>query len=457
MVRLASVEEDTLIMPTIGRALGLHGVEGSDDTVLAALRDRRMLLVLDNLEQLPTAGIVVSRLLEQCRWLVVLATSRAALRVRGEVEHAVQPLATPSGIGGMADVEAAPAGLLLLTRARAVSPGFGTSPDDAPAGGGALSSAWPACPWPLELAAARARLLSPQLLLERLDDAMARDGAVDLPERQRTMRATLDWSYRLLSEAERALYRRLSVFVGGATLAAVEEVADDLGDVLPLLERLIEHSLVRATSLPDGTVWHSMLEPVHRTPPRCLPPTRPSSLGRATRRSTVSAPARRRCTTKAATRSCGSSGPSATPATSPRLRTTGSPSGRASTPGRWCGTSGSSGGCAVTSGRVERLAEGGPGGWRVTPRTRIRAMLTRRVDGLRARWNRRKRAPAGPWPEQVVVAADRAHSVTPTRRPAKGLLPPGVRRRSSRAPITLPPGHRRSGTRRSRGRFRSSV
>ena len=271
MVRLAAVEDDTLIMPAIGRALGLHAVEGSDDTVLVALRDRRLLLVLDNLEQLPTAGIVVSRLLEECPWLVVLTTSRAALRVRGEVEHAVHPLATPSGIGGMAEVEAAPAGLLLLTRARAVSPGFGTSPDDALAVA-ALCRRLAGIPLALELAAARARLLSPQLLLERLDDAMAREGAVDLPERQRTMRATLDWSYRLLSEAERALYRRLAVFAGGASLGAVEEVADDLGDVLPLLERLIEHSLVRATSLPDGTVWHSMLEPVHQHAASLLAP-----------------------------------------------------------------------------------------------------------------------------------------------------------------------------------------
>jgi tetratricopeptide (TPR) repeat protein len=101
---------------------------------------------------------------------------------------------------------------------------------------------------------------------------MAREGAVDLPERQRTMRATLDWSYRLLGETERALYRRLSVFAGGATLAAVEEVAHDLGEVVPLLERLLEHSLVRATTLPDGTVWHSMLEPVHQHAASLLAP-----------------------------------------------------------------------------------------------------------------------------------------------------------------------------------------
>lgn len=263
MVHLASIEDEVLILPTIGRALGLHDVEGSDDTVVEVLHRRRLLLVLDNLEQLPTAGLVVSRLLEDCDGLVVLATSRAPLRVRGEVEHAVHPLALPTGIGGMAEVEAAPAGMLLLTRARSVAPGFATSPDDAGVVA-ALCHRLAGIPLALELAAARARLLSPQLLLERLDDAMVREGAADLPERQRTMRATLDWSYRLLREPERALYRRLSVFSDGAALDAVEQVVDDLGDVLPLLERLIEHSLIRVTTLPDGTVRHSMLEPVHQ-------------------------------------------------------------------------------------------------------------------------------------------------------------------------------------------------
>ena len=263
MVLLAAVEDDALVLPTIGRALGLHAVEGPDEAVVNALGGRRVLLVLDNLEQLPGVGITVTRLLEECDQLVVLATSRAALRVRGEVEYAVQPLALPSGIGGMAEVEAAPAGMLFLTRARAVSPGFATTPDDAVVVT-ALCTRLAGIPLALELAAARARLLSPRLLLDRLDDAMAREGSADLPERQRTIRATLDWSYRLLTEAEQALYRRLSVFTDGASLDAVEAVAGERNGVLGHLERLVEHSLVRVTTLPDGSVRHSMLEPVHQ-------------------------------------------------------------------------------------------------------------------------------------------------------------------------------------------------
>lgn len=271
VVHLAAVEDEALILPTVGRALGLHAVEGSDETVLAALRGRDLLLLLDNLEQLRTAGVVVARLLEECDGLCVLATSRAALRVRGESEYAVQPLALPTGRHGMAEVEAAPASRLLLSRARAVAPGFASSPDDARAVA-TLSRRLSGIPLAIELAAARARLLSPLLLLDRLDDALDREGATDLPERQRTMRATLDWSYRLLSGPERALYRRLAVFTGGATIDAVEQVAGDLGDVLTLLERLVEHSLVRVTTLSDGTVRHSVLEPVHQHAASLLEP-----------------------------------------------------------------------------------------------------------------------------------------------------------------------------------------
>nr|WP_255523905.1 helix-turn-helix domain-containing protein [Terrabacter sp. MAHUQ-38] len=271
VVHLAAVEDEALILPTIGRALGLHAVEGSDETVLTALRRRDLLLLLDNLEQLRAAGVVVARLLEECDGVRVLATSRAALRVRGESEYAVQPLALPTGREGMPEVEAAPASRLLLSRARAVAPGFASSPDDARAVA-ALSRRLAGIPLAIELAAARARLLSPLLLLDRLDDALDREGAADLPERQRTMRATLDWSYRLLGEPERALYRRLAVFTGGASIDAVEQVAGDLGDALTLLERLVEHSLVRVTTLADGTVRHSVLEPVHQHAASLLEP-----------------------------------------------------------------------------------------------------------------------------------------------------------------------------------------
>jgi predicted ATPase len=102
------------------------------------------------------------------------------------------------------------------------------------------------------------------MLLERLGETLDQAGARDLPERQRTMRTTLEWSYRLLAETEQELFRRLSVFTGGAALDAVEHVAADLQQVLESLERLVEHSLVVVVTLPDGSVRYTMLEPVHQ-------------------------------------------------------------------------------------------------------------------------------------------------------------------------------------------------
>jgi predicted ATPase len=185
----------------------------------------------------------------------VLATSRAALRLRGEREHQVHPLGLP-GSGEARAVLASPSGALFAERAVAVSPCFAV--DD----GNALDVArlcgrLAGIPLALELAAAKVRLLHPAALLARLDTAMASSGARDLPPRQRTMQATLDWSYDLLEPDERRLFRLLGVFTGGFTLEAAEAVAE--GDVLAPLERLVEHSLVRVAA--DGTRY-DQLEPV---------------------------------------------------------------------------------------------------------------------------------------------------------------------------------------------------
>ncbi|MFM6847812.1 MAG: ATP-binding protein [Terrabacter sp.] len=263
VVHLASVDQEVLLLPAIGRAVGLHAVEGSDETVLAGLRDRDLLLVLDNLEQLRGAAAVVARMLQECAQLRVLATSRAPLRCRGEVEYAVQPLALPAAESSLADVETTAASRLLLDRARAVAPRFACRSEDGPVVA-ALTRRLSGLPLAIELAAARARLLTPRLLLERLDEALDLEGPADLPDRQRTMRATLDWSYRLLEAPEQLLYRRLAVFTDGAALDDLRQVAADQPDVLDLLERLVEHSLVRVHTLPDGSVRHTMLEPVHQ-------------------------------------------------------------------------------------------------------------------------------------------------------------------------------------------------
>jgi predicted ATPase len=229
---------------------------------LAALR---VLLVLDNLEHLLGAAGQLAELVARCPQLAVLVTSRAPLRVLGEVEYPLQPLAVPAPTSSdVVEVTACPAVRVFAERARSVSPSFDVTDDNAPAVA-ALCRRLAGIPLALELAAARVRYLTPQALLARLDDAMARAGGPDLPARQRTMRATFDWSYDLLDEPEQRLLRLLSVFAGGCPLEAIEDIGVRLGHaqpVLPLLEVLVEHSLVIAGTDDEGRPRFGLLEPV---------------------------------------------------------------------------------------------------------------------------------------------------------------------------------------------------
>jgi predicted ATPase/transcriptional regulator with XRE-family HTH domain len=262
-VPLAALDDPRLVLPAVGHALGLSGVEGPDvlGVVSAGLATGRTLLVVDNLEHLLDAASDLAVLLESCPSVTILASSRAALRVRGEREHAVPPLDVPrdGGVDPEA-VLASPAGALLAERAQAVSPSFAVTPGNAGAVAG-LCTRLAGIPLALELAAAKVRLLEPAALLDRLDTALSSGGARDLPARQRTMRATLDWSYDLLDDAEQRLFRRLAVFAGGFTLEAAEAVAEPGTDVLGVLERLVEHSLVQVGSDEDGARY-GLLEPV---------------------------------------------------------------------------------------------------------------------------------------------------------------------------------------------------
>jgi predicted ATPase/DNA-binding XRE family transcriptional regulator len=256
-VPLAAVSDPSLVVPAVGRAVGLGGVEGLDaaDVVAAALSGSRLLLVVDNLEHLLDAAAGLGELLERCPGVVLLATSRAALRLRGEHEHPVQPLAVPEGAARAATVLGSAAGALFVERARAVAPGFDLDDENA-ADVARLCVRLAGIPLALELAAAKVRLLSPAALMSRLVAAMASGGPRDLPSRQRTITATLDWSYDLLAPTEQRLLRLLGVFTGGFTLEAAEAVAG--GDVLEPLENLVAQSLVQVH--PDGR--YGQLEPV---------------------------------------------------------------------------------------------------------------------------------------------------------------------------------------------------
>jgi predicted ATPase/DNA-binding XRE family transcriptional regulator len=274
-VDLAPLRDPALVIPTIARSLSLREAEGesASGTLHAHLLEKRTLLVLDNFEHLLEAAAEVVHLIEECPRMVVLATSRAPLRVRSEQEYPVSPLALPSSIRNPTreEVLGAPSGRLFLERARTTSPSFEVTSENA---GAVAAICWrlAGLPLALELAAARVRLLEPTALLLRLDQALSMAWARDLPERQRNMRATLDWSYELLSEPERRLFRRLSIFAGGFTLEAGEvvgaqaaEAGEGPEEVLGLLNALMEQSLV--VMLPPragGEVRYGILEPVRQ-------------------------------------------------------------------------------------------------------------------------------------------------------------------------------------------------
>jgi len=270
-VALAPLGDPALVLPTVLKSLGLREAAGQTprEHLREYLREKRLLLVLDNFEHLTEAAPGVPALIEACPKIVVVVTSRSPLRVRGEQEYPVGPLALPSTNLSPAPevVSGSPSGHLFLERARAASPTFELTGANA---GAVASICWrlDGLPLALELAAARVRFLGPAALLSRLDLALEAGGARDLPQRQRTMRATLDWSYELLSEAEKDLLARLSVFAGGFTLEAVEAVggdeeSGDESDVLLPLGNLVEQSLVLAE--PDGEgVRYRMLEPIRQ-------------------------------------------------------------------------------------------------------------------------------------------------------------------------------------------------
>ena len=271
-VTLATLSNAELVIPTIAQSLGLKEAEGQTprDALHALLRGKRLLLVLDNFEHLMEAAPEVAELIQNCPNLTVLITSRAPLRVRGEQEYPVPPLRLPASTRSPAAKEVldSPSGRLFTERARAASPAFRLEESNAAI---VASICWrlAGLPLALELAAAKTRFLDPETLLSRLDRALLMGWARDVPDRQRTMRATLDWSHDLLFESEQTLFRSLSVFSGGFTLEAAEAVGSaediDAEDVLESLGRLVEQSLVTAgADQDDRGTRYGMLEPVHQ-------------------------------------------------------------------------------------------------------------------------------------------------------------------------------------------------
>jgi predicted ATPase len=282
-VELAPVASPDDMVPAIARALGAARPDGSArlPDIVAAIHDRELLLVVDNVEHLLAAAPILSELLHACPRLIILATSRASLQLSGEHEIVVPPLLVPprdrpisvDAIGQYASVR------LFVDRATYVNPRFELTADNASAIA-AICARLDGLPLALELAAARTKMLAPHALLERLDGVASGSalrlltrGTRDVPPHQRTLLATMLWSYTLLTPTEQRLLRRLAIFAGGCTLAAAEAICQSLvdptdptddapRDVLEGLGSLLDKSLLYLEEGPDGEQRFMLLETV---------------------------------------------------------------------------------------------------------------------------------------------------------------------------------------------------
>ncbi|MDQ5854230.1 MAG: tetratricopeptide repeat protein, partial [Chloroflexota bacterium] len=270
-VDLAPISDPALVAPTIAHTLGVKEAGGQSllESLTAYLHAKQLLLVLDNFEQVVAAAPVVADLLRTAAQLKVLVTSRSVLHLYGEQEYPVPPLALPDRrhLPPLDALTQFAAVALFIQRAHAVKPDFQVTHENAAAVAD-ICHRLDGLPLALELAAARSKLFPPQALRGRLDQRLTllTGGARDLPARQQTIRATIDWSYNLLAPAEQTLFRRLGVFVSGWTAEAAEVicagVGDVQGDVIEVLTSLVDKSLVRQDEGPAGEPRFTMLETI---------------------------------------------------------------------------------------------------------------------------------------------------------------------------------------------------
>jgi predicted ATPase len=272
-VSLSSLSDPSLIAPVIVQALGIREAGGQSalEILKKNLKDLRapVLILLDNFEHLIPAAPIVADLLATGPHLKILVTSRAALHLYGEHEFPVPPLALPvsRSLSSVEVLSRCPAVALFVQRAVAAKPDFELTRENAPAVA-EICARLDGLPLAIELAAARVKVLSPASMLTRLASRLQllTGGSRDLPERQQTLRAAMDWSHDLLNPAEQKLFRRLSVFVGGCTLEGAEAVCDAKGDLdLDMLDgmaSLVDKSLAQQLELPKAESRFVMLETI---------------------------------------------------------------------------------------------------------------------------------------------------------------------------------------------------
>ena len=274
-VELAAVTRPDLVIATIAQPLGVKDEGGKpiSDQLKERIGDEQMLLVLDNFEQVVDAAPQVAELLSACNGLKILVTSRLLLRVQAENEFIVPPLPAPAEVAESTfeDIENNASVRLFVERARAAKPHFQLTGDNA-GDVAAICSRLEGLPLAIELAAARIRILSPGEILAKLANRLTllTGGPRDLPERQQTMSAAVEWSYDLLTDHEKELFRRLAVFVGGFRLGAAQFIATGRGpdedslsnQALNSVTSLVDHSLLLQRDLPGGESRFRMLEVV---------------------------------------------------------------------------------------------------------------------------------------------------------------------------------------------------
>jgi predicted ATPase len=261
-VDLAPLADPTLIESTLAAALGVVDQPGEPtrQLLIERLRGRELLLVLDNFERLLAAAPLVAELLAAAPRVRVLATSRTLLRLGAEHEYLVPPLAVPSEAADLAALARNDSVSVFIARARALEQSFLLTDANA-AVIAAICRRLEGLPLALELAAARVKLLPPEQILERIGRPLEllSGGARDLPARQQTLRATIDWSYQLLDQKQKVLFAQLAVFAGGCTLEAAERVCDA---ELETFAALLDNSLLRREQDPGREPRFGMLETV---------------------------------------------------------------------------------------------------------------------------------------------------------------------------------------------------
>lgn len=271
-VPMTTIDDPSLVIPTIGVALNV--VERPDiephEGLVGAIGDQPVLLVLDCLDQVVSAAPDLTLLLSHCPGLKILVTSRIVLHVHGEQEYPLPPLRMPDRAPGRTwhtpqidELESYDAVRFFVERARSIQPDFELTSDNALAVVD-ICQRLDGLPLALELAAARIKTLPPTALVSRLAKRLQvlTGGSRDQPARFQTMRAAIAWSYDLLEEREQALFRRISIFNGGFSLAALEALCGDDAEVLDGISSLIDNSLLMRTTWHDGTPRYALLETI---------------------------------------------------------------------------------------------------------------------------------------------------------------------------------------------------